>query len=678
MWKKYKFYIQNLDCANCARALEEHLNHLDHYQNVMINFGNLSLSLETDYKEDVLSHVLNSARAVEKEINIIEEEKNEDDSSKKDLLFLLVGLTFYVISIFISLSWVQTGFVIGSYVILGYPVFRKALKLLRKGILNENFLIVVSALGAFFIDKSMEGFMVLFLYQLGKYFEKKATGNVRKSVAALMALKPTVAHKKCEDKTITLSPEEINLGDTLVVLQGEKIPLDGILLSEICELDTSSLTGESKVIVKEQNQEVLSGSINHGAVFEMKVTSLYKNSTVKRILDLMEHASDKKAKTENFVNRASKYYTPIMMGFAFLIFLLAPIVFSITYQESLYRAFMVLVISCPCAIAISVPLCYFAGLGLMSKHGILVKGSNYIDLLASFKKIVFDKTGTLTTGNFGITNVVLLDDQYTKETVLNYLVYGESYSLHPLAKSILKQYPDQVIPKLQDVKEEKGKGISYQYQGHQIKLGNELFVSTDLNILGTVIYIAVDQNVIGYVTLGDEVKENAKQVVARLKESKIETIMFTGDQKDVAKITSEQIGLDDYVSNLLPDEKFHHFEELKKKNPNDTIVFVGDGINDAPVLRLSDCGIAMGSGAESALVASDVVIISNDLEKLLDARKIAKKTIFVLKQNLIFALTLKFMVMFFSLFGIGSMALAVFADVGVTLLTILNSLRILK
>ena len=677
MWKKYKFFIQNLDCANCARSLEEHLNRLEHYQNVLINFSKLTLTLETDYEKEVLNHVNHDVKEIEQDIKIIEQ-LEEESTSKKDFLFLTMGLFLYLTSLFLSHVYFKNIVLFASYCILGYQTFFKAIKLLKKGILNENFLIVISALGAFFINKSMEGFMVLFLYQIGKYFEKKATGNVRKSIALLMSLKPSIAHKKEDNHTIDLSPEEIELGDVLMVLQGEKVPLDGMLLSENCTLDTSSLTGESREILKEKGEEILSGSINNGSVFEIKVTSLYENSTVKRILDLMEHASDKKAKTENFVNRASRYYTPIMMIFATFIFLLAPLLFSISYQESLYRAFMVLVISCPCAIAISVPLCYFAGLGSMSKHGILVKGSNYIDLLANYQRIVFDKTGTLTTGNFGISEIVLLNSNYKKEDIISYLVYGETYSNHPLAKSILKQYPSMNVPKIEHVVEEKGKGITYSYLSHEIKLGNEKLVSTTQKISGTVIYVSIDNELIAYVTFGDEIKANAKDVIQFLKDSKVFTMMFTGDQYETAKKTSEQLALDHFISNLLPDEKFHQFELLKKKYSKEIIVFVGDGINDAPVLRLSDCGIAMGSGAESALEASDVVMISNDLGKLLEARTIAKKTLFVLKQNLIFALSLKLIVILFSLFGIGSMVLAVFADVGVTLLTILNSLRILK
>lgn len=676
MWKKYKYLIQNLDCPNCARNLEEQLNKLDHYQNVNINFAKMTISFETNLKENVFESILKDAKEIEGEVTFLEKEENKDATNQ--LLFLGIGLFLYLISLFVPNDILSSIFCFSSYVVLGYKTFMQALRLLKKGILNENFLIVISAIGAFIIEKQSEGFMVLFLYQIGKYFESRATGKVRKNVAELMTLKPTIAHKKVGEETIDLSPEEIKVGDILVVLQGEKTPVDGILLSVSCELDTSSLTGESRLTEKKKKEEIFSGSVNAGQVFLLKVTHAYQDSTVKRILDLMEHASDKKAKTENFVNRAARFYTPIMIGIAFLIFLLAPLFFSITYQESLYRAFMILVVSCPCAIAISVPLCYFAGLGVMSKHGILVKGSNYIDAISKINTFVFDKTGTLTKGVFKIQEIVLLNKEYKEKEIIKYLVYGESFSNHPLAKSIVKNYPDIKVPNLNNVKEIKGKGISYTYKDKEIKLGNEKFLKIKKQTSKTVIYIGINDEVIAYVTFGDELKENSKMVISKLKKLGCKTIMFTGDHFDIAKETSEELGLDHFVSDLLPDEKYQNFENLKREYANDTISFVGDGINDAPVLRLSDCGIAMGSGAESAMEASDVIIISNDLGKLLEAKELAKRTLFILKQNLIFALGLKLIVMIFSFFGIGTMGLAVFADVGVTILAILNSLRVLK
>lgn len=678
MWKNYSFYLRNLDCANCARELEEQLNKKDYYQNISINFSKLKIYVTSNLESDVLETLQGDVAKIEHGVEVFEQ-KNDEANEYKDLLFIFLGLLIYVCSMFFKeIFLISIVLVFISYILLGYQTFIKAITLLKQKILNENFLIVISALGAFFISKPDEGFMVLFLYEIGKYLEKRATGNVRRNVEKLMALKPTIAHKKRENDYITVDPSEVSVGDILVVLNGEKVPLDGVLCSDSCELDTSSLTGESKISISEKGDEILSGYINHGDVFEIQVTSLYENSTVKRILDLMEHAGNRKAKTENFVNRAARYYTPLMILVSFIIFLITPLLFHISVSESFYRALMVLVVSCPCAIAISVPLCYFAGMGAMSKQGILVKGSNYIDAISKINTFVFDKTGTLTTGNFGVMETKILNSDYTEEEIISYLVYGEYYSNHPLAKSILKQYSNISVPKLTRVKEIKGKGISYEYDGHKVKLGNEKFVGADFEVSGTAIYISLDGDVIGVTVLGDEMKESTSQVLSQFHKDRIHTVMFTGDSDEIANDIGSKLGIDEVHAGLLPDDKYHLFEQLKKERPEDFISFVGDGINDAPVLRLSDCGIAMGSGAESAIEASDVVIMSNDLERILIARKTSKKTLRILKENLIFALGIKFVVLIFSFFGIGSMWIAVFADVGVTLLAILNSLRILK
>ena len=449
MWKKCKFYIKGLDCPNCAREIAMQLNKKKEYKNVVINFSKLMISFETNYKEQVFEHLEQDVAVIDSGVTFYEEQK--EDSLSKDYFCIVLGILFFGFHIlFQNFSFFSSLLILCSYLCLGYKTLWKAILLLKKGVLNENFLIVISALGAFFIEKPKEGFMVLFLYELGKVLEKKATGNVRKNVAKLMEIKTDVAHKKVEDGYITVSPEEIQIHDTLIILKGERVPLDGIMMSEQCELDTSSLTGESRLSVLKKQDEILSGCINVGDKFELKVTKLYQDSTVKRILDLMENASDKKAKTENFVNRAAKYYTPLMILISLMIFLITPYVFSISYEESFYRALMILVVSCPCAIAISVPLCYFAGLGRFSKSGILVKGSNYIDAIYQMKYLVFDKTGTLTTGNFGITKVVSCDSHYQEDDIIRYLVYGETFSNHPLAKSIVSKYSISSIPEKRD------------------------------------------------------------------------------------------------------------------------------------------------------------------------------------------------------------------------------------
>jgi len=674
MWKKYSFYLKGLDCANCARELEENLNKRAEYQNVRVDFSKLKITLESNFNDQVKEHLQRDITFVEPAVLVLEEKSQE--SYLGDLGRILFGTIFFIFSCLLS-SGLSIFLLICSYFLLGYKTLWKAIRLLKQGILNENFLIVISAIGAFMISKANEGFMVLFLYEIGKLLEKKATGSVRKNVEELMDLKPEIAHRKNGDSYDTIRPEEVCLNDTLVLLKGEKLAVDCVLLSDQAEFDTSSLTGESRVQLIKKNELVLSGSINVGDVVLLSVTSEYENSTVKRILDLMENATDKKTKTENFVNRASRYYTPIMMLLAFLVFILSPFLFSISYQESLYRALMILVVSCPCAIAISVPLCYFAGLGSMSKHGILVKGSNYIDALSQMKHIVFDKTGTLTTGDFGITSIEILDSNYQENDLIRYLIYGEHFSTHPLAKSICQKYSSITVPKIKNIQEYDGRGISYEYQKEKVKLGNAMFVGTSSQTQNTAIYISVNDHVIGYVTLGDEVKDEAYSSLQDLKKCGISLTLFTGDQYDTAGDTAQRLDLDSFEAELLPDDKFHAFELMKQKYSNDIIAFVGDGINDSPVLRLSDCGIAMGSGAASSIEASDVVIMSSNLNKIVESYQIARKTIRILKQNLIFAIGIKVLVLLESFFGFGTMWLAVFADVGVTLLTILNSLRIL-
>lgn len=674
--KKFTYHIKNLDCANCAQTIESELSKISFLKNVAVNFSKLTLRFETDYTGDILSFIQREVKKIESSV-IISDTKLENDSLKKDYFRILIGTIFFLLSYLLPNSF-QTIFVVIGFAFLLKNTFLQAILLLKKGILNENFLITISAIGAFGIGKSSEGFMVIFLYEIGKCLEKKATGNVRRNVSMLMEMEPVFAHLLKDDQIEDVTPDSVPIGSKIVVLKGEKIPLDGILLDGMSELDTSSLTGESIYRNVAVGDSLLSGSINMGNKIVLEVTSDYQNSTVKQILDLVEHATDRKTKTENFVSKAAKIYTPVMLLISIIIFFLTPFLFSITYSESFYRALTILVVSCPCAIAISVPLCYFAGIGAMSKKGILVKGSNYIDALKKAKNFVFDKTGTLTTGKFGIQSIQLLNKEITEQEFIKILVMAETYSTHPLAKSILAAYPNINVPKLHQYEEILGKGITYEYQNAKCKVGSSSFVGYEKKNEQTTIYISKNDEVIGYVVLGDEIKKEAKSSIQSLKKSGIRTYLFTGDQKESALKVANELGIDEVNYELLPTDKFSRFEELKKQNPNELVAFVGDGINDAPVLRLSDCGISMGSGSLSAIEASDIVIMSSDIGKILEAKRVSNKTIAILKLNLIFALGIKLFVLIFSFFGIVPMWLAVFADVGVTLLTILNALRILK
>ena len=549
--------------------------------------------------------------------------------------------------------------------------------------INENFLITVSCVGAYLVGEHMEGLMVITLYEIGKILEEKSISKSRKSIKDLMDIKPEYANLKTENDIKKVSPEEVKKGDTILIKEGEKVPLDGIVKKGTADLNTASLTGESKLTQVSENKNVLSGSIVVDGMIEVKVTKEYKNSTVSRILDLVENATDKKAKTETFVNKASSIYTPIVIGLAAIVAIFLPLFTDIPYtgnNGSIYRALIFLVISCPCSIAISVPLSYFSGIGKSSKEGILIKGSDYIDAIKDIKEIVFDKTGTLTKGEFEITKIDTFEN-YTEQEVLKYAAMGEKYSNHPIAKSIMKANKEEVA-EVQEFKEIAGKGLSYQYNGETVLVGNSVLVeANDTNEEGaTKIYVKINDKLAGIIYLGDTVKDGVVETIKELKALGIKTNMFTGDNKQIAEKTGKEIGIQNIKSEMLPQDKYNAFEEIiNKKDEKSKVAFVGDGINDSPVLARADVGISMGGvGSESAIEASDVVIMTDNVSKILDAIKISKKTCGIIRQNLVFAITVKVLILFLSTIGLSGMWQAVFADVGVTILTIFNTLRILK
>lgn len=463
------------------------------------------------------------------------------------------------------------------------------------------------------------------------------------------------------------------------------MPLDGIVISGEGEIDNSALTGESKLLKVEKDSEILSGSINVQGLLEIKVTKNYDNSTVSKILNLVENATDKKAKTENFVSKAAKIYTPIVLVLAVIVAIFMPlIVKGISYSESIYKALIFLVISCPCSIAISVPLSYFSGIGKSSKKGILIKGSDYLDGIKDIEQIIFDKTGTITTGSFKIDKINILNDNYNKEEILKYFIMGESFSNHPIAKSILKEKKeDIVLNKVKQFEEIPGKGIKYIYEDKEIRIGNSDFIEYKIKEktkYGTTLYLKIENQIIASLLLIDEIKEDAKSTIKKLKELNIKTKMFTGDKEDIAKIIANKVGIDEIKSNMLPQDKYKELEEvLKQNNSSKKIAYVGDGINDSPVLARADIGISMGGiGSNSAIEASDIVIMTDELEKIIEAIKISKKTNRIIKENLIFSIGIKILILILSVFGITDMWEAVFADVGTTLITIFNTIRILK
>ena len=687
--KKYEFILKDLDCAACANEIQEKLAKNPGLHNVNINFAKLKLTYETDTVS--VEEVRKAVKEQEPEVEMISNEKMKEIENKNEskmgaqIARLLIGIIIASIGLYAKLpDAVSTIFIILGYVILLYRTAKNAFKMLfASKKINENFLITISCVGAYLVGEHMEGLMVIILYEIGKILEEKSISKSRKSIKDLMDIKPEYANLKTENDIKQVSPEEVKIGDIILVKEGEKVPLDGIVTKGTADLNTASLTGESKLAQVSENKNVLSGSIVVDGMIEVKVTEEYKNSTVSRILDLVENATDKKAKTETFVNKASSIYTPIVIGLAAVVAIFLPLFTEIPYtgnNGSIYRALIFLVISCPCSIAISVPLSYFSGIGKSSKEGILIKGSDYIDAIKDIKEIVFDKTGTLTKGEFEITKIDTFEN-YSEQEVLKYAAMGEKYSNHPIAKSIMKANKEE-IAEVQDFKEIAGKGLSYQYNEEKVLVGNSVLVdANDTNEEGaTKIYVKINDKLAGIIYLGDTVKDGVVETIKELKALGIKTNMFTGDNKQIAEKTGKEIGIENIKSEMLPQDKYNAFEEIiNKKDEKSKVAFVGDGINDSPVLARADVGISMGGvGSESAIEASDVVIMTDNVSKILDAIKISKKTCGIIRQNLVFAVTVKVLILFLSTIGLSGMWQAVFADVGVTILTIFNTLRILK
>lgn len=668
--KKYRYNINNLDCPNCARKLEETLNKNEKLQNVKVNFATKKISYETETV--TLKEINKIAKEIESGISISEEVANKKEYYLS-LLFLAVGL-FLLTIIFDFHNLVEEILIIISYILLLYRPFLNAIKMLIKNkTINENMLITISCIGAYAINQKMEGLMVVALYVLGKILEAKALNNSRQAISDIINIKQDYANLLINDKTKKIAVEDIKIDDILVVKKGEKIPVDGIVIEGNTQIDSSALTGESELLNIKENDKILSGMINNGEIIKIKATTLYSESTVAQILDLVTNATDQKANIETLVSRLSRIYTPTVLLLAILVTLILPF-FGLTFLDSLYRGLTFLVISCPCAIAISVPLSYFTGIGVCSKKGILVKGSNYLDVLARLNTVVFDKTGTLTNGTFTVTDIKIFDNDYSKEQIIEIMCKGESFSNHPIAKSILKLNDNFDNKDVKNYKEISGAGISFALGKSKVLIGNEKLCKCHNEAS---IHLNIDGKHIASVMIDDGIKEDALSTIEFLKTNKIKTIMFTGDKKENALVISKKLGIDEIEYEMLPTDKYKKFELLKKKN--EIIAFAGDGINDAPVLKLADVGISMGEiGQSAAIEASDVVIMADKLSKMGEAIKISKFTNYIIKQNLIFAILTKVSILILSVLGLTTMWFAVFADTGVTLLTILNTLRILK
>ena len=609
---------------------------------------------------------------------------------KKKGIKIIIAFVLFLFAMLVNFQneWINNGIFIFSYLIVGFEILRKALRNIFRGkVFDENFLMAIATLGAFAIGEFPEAVAVMLFYQVGELFQSYAVDKSRKSIASLMDIRPDYANIVRDGKEEKVDPSEVKIGDTIIIKPGEKVPLDGIVIDGKTTLDTKALTGESVPREVVEGEQILSGCINLNGVIKVEVSKEFGESTVSKILDLVENASSKKAKSENFITKFAAYYTPIVVVIAVILAIVPPLIMEgANFQDWLYRALSFLVVSCPCALVISIPLSFFGGIGGASKMGVLVKGSNYLEALSNAEIMVFDKTGTLTEGVFEVQNVEPIG--ISKEELLKVAAYAEYYSNHPISKSIKKAYNKEVDEKeIIDSQEISGMGIEVKIGNQDVVAGNEKLMNekgieyTKCTHVGSVVYVAIDGKYVGHIVISDKIKEDAKRTIEELKKNNIkQTVMLTGDRKNIGEAVAKEIGIDKVYAELLPDGKVEKVEELlKTKSPKGKLAFVGDGINDAPVLAMADIGIAMGGlGADSAIEAADIVIMTDQPSKIISAMKLSKKTMRIVKENIIFAIAVKVLVLILTAFGLSSMWQAVFADVGVSIIAILNALRALR
>ena len=608
---------------------------------------------------------------------------------KKQLYRIIISgiLLLFSILVDINVKYINSIIFIIAYFIIGYDILLKAFKNIKRGkVFDENFLMSVATIGALCIGNIPEAVSVMLFYQVGELFQSYAVNKSRKSVASLMDIRPDYANVIRNDKHIKVDPNEVNIEEIILIKPGEKIPLDGVVVEGSSMLNTLALTGESVPRRVEKGDEVLSGCINNESVLKVKVTKKFGESTVSKILDLVENASSRKSNSEAFITKFAKYYTPIVCGIALVFAVFPPIILNQEFNTWIYRALSFLVVSCPCALVVSIPLSFFGGIGASSSVGVLVKGSNYLEALSNIEIVVCDKTGTLTEGVFKVQkiNAISMSD----EDLLKYAAYAESFSNHPIAISLKEAYHKKIdSKKVIDTKEISGKGVEAKVDGKKVLVGNDKLMK-DMNIkydkcdeIGTIVYVIVDNKYFGYIVISDKIKDDSYEAVKGLKANNVKKlVMLTGDKKDISKVVSEELKLDEYHSELLPQDKVKYVEKLMlEKSKDGKLLFVGDGINDAPVLALSDIGVAMGGlGSDAAIEAADVVIMTDEISKISKAISISRKTMRIVKENIIFAITVKIAVLVLSALGIATMWSAVFADVGVSVIAILNALRILR
>ena len=681
--------INGLDCAHCAMKVEQEINKMDEVEDAMIIFSTETLKVKLNREmsdDELLKRLKNVIDKVEsgitlsmkKDIKVIEKPKL---FVCKDHVELIIGTIIYIIGIILGGTKYDV-FIFGiAYLLIGYKVLFKALKNIKRGqIFDENFLMCIATIGAFCISDYKEAIAVMLFYSIGEIFQAYAVNKTRTSISSLMDIKSEYANLVIDDTVKQVAPEEVKINDIILVKPGEKVPLDGIIVNGNSSLDTSSLTGETLPRNVDIKDEVLAGVVNLIGVIKIKVTQAYENSTVSKILDLVENAASKKAPIEQFITKFARVYTPTVVFLAVALAVIPMLIFKdAVFTDWLYRALTFLVVSCPCALVISIPLGLYAGLGKASKVGALIKGGNYLELLKDIDTIVFDKTGTLTEGSFEVVEVNGSDD------LLMIGAYGERMSNHPIARSIVEKYGQEIDQsRISDFKEVAGKGIEVKIDNDLYHLGNKSYIEdmgyqvTNPTTVGTVVHITCNDEYLGNIVVADKIKDTAITGIKRLKQSGIkDTVMLTGDRKEVADDIASKVGIDRVYSELLPQDKVTKVEELIQDNKK--TAFVGDGINDAPVLARADLGIAMGGvGSDAAIEAADIVLMNDDIDTIGEAIDISKKTNLILKQNVIFTLVIKIGVLLLTMFGLSNMWMGVFADVGVTLIAILNSMRILR
>ena len=609
---------------------------------------------------------------------------------RKKGIKIIIALILFLLAITINFNneMITKVIFIIAYLIVGLEILKKALRNITRGkVFDENFLMSVATIGAFTIGEFPEAVAVMLFYQVGELFQSYAVDKSRKSISSLMDIRPDFANVEREEKIEKVDPDEVKIGEIIVVKPGEKVPLDGIVVEGKTSLDTKALTGESLPREIAENDEILSGSINLNGVIKIKVTKEYGESTVSKILDLVENASSKKSKSENFITKFAAYYTPIVVIIAVILAIVPPLLIKdATFSDWIYRALSFLVVSCPCALVISIPLSFFGGIGGASKMGVLIKGSNYLEQLANTEIIVFDKTGTLTEGVFEVQKVHAID--MSEEELLRITAYAENYSNHPISLSVKKAYNKEIDEKqILNTEEISGHGIVAKIGNQNVLVGNEKLMSennikiTKCEEVGTILNVAVDGKYAGYILIADKIKKDSKNAIKSLKKNNIkQTVMLTGDRKNVGEHVAKELGLDKVYTELLPDGKVEKVESLlKEKSEKGKLAFVGDGINDAPVLALADIGIAMGGlGSDAAIEAADIVLMTDEPSKIVDAIHLSKRTMRIVKENIIFAIVIKVLVLVLSAFGLSTMWEAVFADVGVSIIAIINALRVLR